>query len=398
MGSPTDRVSPSGDRGVQENNQYVTMRKMSTDTEQEDYVDMNPNPTGLMPTHTYENVHRMGANLHEMSEDVFYSVPRSREVLPSDSSSSDGDSSRPGSRDKSSRFKLPPRGLAINPTDAELQLSKLRTRTLSPGSTSGVPSQYSLVSPEILTDPAGALSPTKVRILQTALPPLTSSITTSPESSRKCHASLGDIRQETEKEEASSPSIVRPRPKPRGNAAHVKRSASVALPDVHEKFRKSSLQESSPDLLTKAAKNISLFTPHQKKTHIPEAQESDDTEPLIPIEAPPVPDRTYLSSTNHEDQNACSAPNSPAHNRFENPLVAEFPDTAPELCQRALETHGFNVSKAREEVQVQILLGMHVPNTNADDCRRALKHCQWKIDRAASWLVERSIELEDKRT
>ena len=51
-------------------------------------------------------------------------------------------------------------------------------------------------------------------------------------------------------------------------------------------------------------------------------------------------------------------------------------------------------SKAREEIQVQILLGMRIPNMVSDDCRRALKHCQWKIDRAAGWLVERSEELD----
>ena len=65
---------------------------------------------------------------------------------------------------------------------------------------------------------------------------------------------------------------------------------------------------------------------------------------------------------------------------------------------KALEIHSNDVDKAREAVQTQILLGMSIPHTDADDCRRALKHCQGKIDRAAAWLIERSEELERRRT
>lgn len=389
--SPTQQTAPSADPAVQNtnlltpNDQYVTMRRGATmvreesreesqDSEQDDYLDMLPNLTNL--DRTYENL-RKGTVL-ETSEDAFYSVPRSREVLPSDSSSSDGDFSRPNSRKKNGRFALPPRG---KPDD--LRLPELQTRTLPSGSRRVV-SQYSAVSREFLEDsPTGALSPTNIRYLPTAAQPL-SPTNIKPDLSSKFHSSMGDIRPANDDVfQALNLSPKKPRPKPRKGETIVKRSASAASPNIQGRIpRKSSLPSSSTTAISEAVKDITLHSP-QNGAHVRELQGQ--------VQAPPVPHRNYLPSTTWEDRNS----KLPA---LDNPLVAEFPDAEPGLCQKALESHGYDVAKAREEIQVQILLGMRIPNTNADDCRRALNHCQYKIDRAAIWLVERSIELEERRT
>jgi hypothetical protein len=182
----------------------------------------------------------------------------------------------------------------------------------------------------------------------------------------------------------------------------VQRSASVVSPTVLGRYpRKSSLPEASyinldvDQPLLEAVQGISLHSPHNGA----QALVPDDTEPLIPIATPEVPDRTHVpTTTQHKDSNTRATNKSSTSADYMNSLVAEFPDAEPELCQRALRSHGYDVNRAREEIQIQILLGMRMPNTNAIDCRRALKHCQWKIDRAASWLVERSLELEQRRT
>lgn len=350
--------------------QYVTMQRGATiifpEEDSEDYLDMNPNPMGPL----YENLRK--GNALELSEEGFYSVPRSHDLLPSDSSSSDGDLSRPGSRTRNGRFELPPRGDPRYPLDRP---PELRTRTLPPR----VMSQYSALSKEFLADsPAGALSPTRVRYLPNPAQPL----------GPRNRSSTDDIRPETDALQALNLSSNRPQPKPRKVDASVRRSASAASPEIHNKsVRKSSLPDSSLTgngaFTSEAIRELTLHNPQNGAHRL--------------VEVPPVPHRTHVPSTIEEDQNSHTPMASP-RNHFNHPLAAEFPDAEPELCRKALESHGYDIAKAREEIQVQILLGMNVPNTNADDCRRALKHCQNKIDRAACWLVERSIDLDERRT
>lgn len=365
--TPTHRTVPSTDSAAQKSDvhmcspsdQYVTMQRGATmnfpeEDDDPDYLDMNPN---LLTGPLYENLRK--GNALDVSEEGFYSVPRSRELLPSDSSSSDGDLSRPGSRSRNGRFELPPRG------DPELQ-----TRTLPPR----VMAQYSAVSKELLTDsPAGALSPTRVRYLPNAAHPL------GPNPRNR--SSTGDIRPEIDALQALNLSSNRPQPKPRKIDPSVRRSASSASPQLHSKsLRKSSSLTGNGAITSEAVREITSHNPQNGAHGL--------------VKTPPVPHRKHVPSTIEEDHTPKVSP----RNHFNHPLAAEFPDAEPELCQRALESHGYDIPKAREEIQVQILLGMNVPNTNAEDCRRALKHCQNKIDRAACWLVERGIDLDERRT
>ena len=333
----------------------------------------------------------------------YYLVPRSRNNFFSDTSSSEGDLSGQGSETRINQLQLPPRGEPNVRNADELRLAELRTRTLPAVSNRvHVSSQYSAASQATGGDfqansPTDAISPTNVRYMPNSVL-LTSA--GDPNSGEKFHSSLGDVRHTAAPGGALQGSPVKPRPKPRRGAFEVQRSASAVSPTVLGRYpRKRSLPESSyinvDPQLAEAVRGISVHKPHNDTQ---EALGSENTGPLDPTEMSTVPDRTHVpSATQHRDPNTHTTDKSPTPD-YMNSLAAEFPDAAPELCQKALRSHGYDVDKAREEIQVQILLGMRMPNTNADDCRRALKHCQWKIDRAASWLVERSIELEQRRT
>lgn len=71
----------------------------------------------------------------------------------------------------------------------------------------------------------------------------------------------------------------------------------------------------------------------------------------------------------------------------------EFIGCEIEICKFSLEQHDFDIRKAKEEVRVQILLGMLLPNIREEDCRKALVHCQQKTNRAAAWLLQKSEDI-----
>lgn len=373
------------------NDQYVTMRRGATlatgrevlEEDKDDYIDMKPS---LRPdpkrASMYENVGQDDADVN------FYSTPRSNTIHSSGSGSSQDSVARAGLQQP----LLPPRGVKEN-TISEATATK-KNLTLSAAA-----SQYSTqASHDLLADtPTGALSPTGVKFLQpTAMPPATSNGHRAYDTREEEHLN------EEDKDEVILQSPTKPKPKPR--KGEVKRSSSMASPDITPNLgRKLSLPVIEQDLidLNDDLADISLDKNHPKIL----ADPGEDLEPLISLsnndKPPPVPDRTYLSPA-HSSGSDTSVGGTGGKLRLlppaGNPLAEEFPDADESCIHRALESHGSDIEKAREEVQVQILLGMSVPNTNAEDCRRALKHCQGKIDRAAIWLVERGLELDERRT
>ena len=66
----------------------------------------------------------------------------------------------------------------------------------------------------------------------------------------------------------------------------------------------------------------------------------------------------------------------------------EFSKFSVEICRDALVQEGYILEKAKDNIRVQLLLNLRIPNVSAKKCWRALAHCQHKLDRAASWLVE----------
>ena len=75
----------------------------------------------------------------------------------------------------------------------------------------------------------------------------------------------------------------------------------------------------------------------------------------------------------------------------------EFQSCTPEVCKQALKKHKYEIDAAKEEIRVHMLMEMQVAHITAEDCRRALSHCQQKMDRAAAWLLEQSDDMERRR-
>ena len=72
----------------------------------------------------------------------------------------------------------------------------------------------------------------------------------------------------------------------------------------------------------------------------------------------------------------------------------EFSECDPDILTFALSHENYDVEHAKHYIRVQHLLGMLLPNITEDDCTRALLHCQQKVDRAALWLMEKSMQIE----
>ena len=376
--------------------------------DKDDYLLMSPNPSGLFTPHTYQNIVSSGLSTgqyREAMEEAAYMTPRLRDELISIQSTSSTSSAAAQSLGEHSRLRQhhsasPPPLPGDHPS---LQDDLIKRSLTLPSSSVRVRSQYSYATevseipttassssvpqPALRTTVGGSHPPEDQR------PPLSGGAKSPSRFPMKMN-SLGDLdtfmREGTDSRDQlqSLQPTARPRPRPKPR----ERTVSVPSPELSSKHQHNQPPVSPDPALAEAVRGITLNGAHHQHRH-ETIEEELEREPLIPIEAPPIPERTYLSPV-HETN-----PMNPFNAHPENNILqAEFPDTPPELCQRALENYGYDVDKAREAVQVQILLGMNIPHTKAEDCKRALAHCQWKIDRAAGWLVERSEELESRRT
>lgn len=80
-------------------------------------------------------------------------------------------------------------------------------------------------------------------------------------------------------------------------------------------------------------------------------------------------------------------------------LKSEFPNSETWIIQRAIgKWDRKSYDRLREEVNVEQLYNMKIPYITEEDCRRALTHCQNKLDRAAMWLLEQSETISSKKT
>ena len=77
-------------------------------------------------------------------------------------------------------------------------------------------------------------------------------------------------------------------------------------------------------------------------------------------------------------------------------LRLEFPDVTLGALNAAVQNSQGNIEKARGEVKVHQLMGFGLPYIHEEDCRRALTHCQGKMDRAAAWLLEQSETISNR--
>ena len=72
-------------------------------------------------------------------------------------------------------------------------------------------------------------------------------------------------------------------------------------------------------------------------------------------------------------------------------LKEELPQASEEICIRYLNENKGNVELTLQDLKVHILMDMGLDKADMESCRKALGHCQWKLDRAAEWLIEQSF-------
>lgn len=71
-----------------------------------------------------------------------------------------------------------------------------------------------------------------------------------------------------------------------------------------------------------------------------------------------------------------------------NELSARLPGRSLDDCRQALVTNNWNVKSALSYLCVQELLSLDIAGVNAVLCLRALEKSDWKVDRAAEWLLQ----------
>ena len=69
----------------------------------------------------------------------------------------------------------------------------------------------------------------------------------------------------------------------------------------------------------------------------------------------------------------------------------ELPQAKEDICMQYLNKNKGNIELTLKDLKVHILMDMGLEKASVESCRKALGHCQWKLDRAAEWLIEQSL-------
>lgn len=67
-----------------------------------------------------------------------------------------------------------------------------------------------------------------------------------------------------------------------------------------------------------------------------------------------------------------------------------LPDVAERQIRAMLVECKWNVEEAFQRIRVNQMLELGLEGSTREKCQRALEHCQWKVDRAAAWLMDSS--------
>ena len=128
--------------------------------------------------------------------------------------------------------------------------------------------------------------------------------------------------------------------------------------------------------------NSSSFSPYY-------VQISDNNTPVNETSSPPpVPPRTPKQSFETKPDSSSDALEK---------LRKEFPDMNIAFLQKVLVGCEGNFDLAIERIKVDQLLGFGLPYINEEDCLKALKHCQGKVDRAGAWLLEQNEIISNRK-
>ena len=96
-------------------------------------------------------------------------------------------------------------------------------------------------------------------------------------------------------------------------------------------------------------------------------------------------DPSVLGVTRHSDQYILNK-------KYANldDIKKDLPQADKEMCMKYLNKNNGNIEQTKQDLKVHILMEMNLENANMESCHKALGHCQWKLDRAAEWLIEQN--------
>ena len=159
-------------------------------------------------------------------------------------------------------------------------------------------------------------------------------------------------------------------------------------PGYNQQQHKQTVAADNGGETNKAARCKKVPVPLPRIKTNPGTQEIKSVQPL-----PPKPVSLSRGSVGHK---GVAAALSETEIKIQSLVLSdpEFQSCAPAVCMQALKKHNHELNAAKEEIRVHMLMEMQIAYIDAEDCRRALSHCQQKIDRAALWLLEQSDDIE----
>lgn len=131
---------------------------------------------------------------------------------------------------------------------------------------------------------------------------------------------------------------------------------------------------------------------------LPAEQEEHHYDALRYVSHDKVRSYTMPSNSRQDGHSDSTPPSSPHVKRptgqyahLVDDVKGRLPQATDELCMQYLTKNKGDIDLTLQDMKVHILMDMGLENATIDSCRKALGHCQWKLDRAAEWLIEQSF-------
>ena len=406
-----------------EDNQYVTMTRSCTLnpellaqlTEQRPAEEENfpPDADDADPTGGYLTMRSCPIHLQQQLADLglerghsdMFTIGGQREAVPSYGTVRQRIESTPGE----AHHLIDTTDDAADLTDPSL------TPVLSSSATAAFfPSQYSFATATLNERGGGnaappsssveeAIVPSSVRfIYQRPTPTSTANTTAAETSTASVRLAQGDGEPHAppipsrpgrghniEPHSTSTPPMIRGKLKSEGDASAASGERPPAIPPrMHPSHNQ---QQHRQVVLNVAADGTgeSEKTDKPKKPPLPPPRSK-----TLPPKPTPLP-----RSGGGGSQSSAAAALSETEIRIQTLILSdpEFQSCGPEVCLGSLKKHKYDLSATKEEIRVHMLMEMQVAYIDAEDCRRALSHCQQKTDRAAAWLLEQSDDIGRRR-
>ena len=405
-------------------------KKEGEDFPQDPFADDGTDPTGGYLTMRSYPVNLPGQNPNEREgenlAEVFSVVGMHREVASSYVTVRPRIQSAPGETNYLIDNDMP------HLQDPLLPISKSSTATAHSDVPTVFPSQYSFATAtmngrdkaktalaESSSSNEEAIIPTSVRFLYQRPTPISTATASADSSTASVRPDIGDPlapsipsrldhgRDQLSHDAATPPSRQRGKHKSESDAGGGSVQPPAVPPRLHAHQQQQYIAESEKNHQT--TKPMKPPKPPPRRKTNPGAQDTVLFSPPKPV---PSPRLSGSHGSSSHDSGSHGADGSGSHDngggtpipnkvqmKMQTLILSdpEFQSCTHEVCLKALRKCNFEMNAAKEEVRVHMLMEMRVAHITADDCRRALSHCQQKTDRAAAWLLEQSDEIERQR-